>query len=301
MLAAALLVLFVPPEFNGHVMIVLGLALLVAAVRDLGKLANVHLRRRDRLATSDAYLLSRATSIPAAVWIVLFAAVVAGAWWFAWQPMAQVLRGTAATVRDTVGYPGIGWDHEPDTHTDDPGFSTKGAYVTGGEEFTRDTNYIEDRITRDGAPGRNGEPGWPVEPGRYRLIAARACPWANRTVIVRRLLGLEDVISLGQPGPTHDARSWTFDLDPGRQGSGPRHRTDPGRLLPPVPGLPPRHHRPGDRGRRQRAGGDQQLPADHAGLLHRVDRSTTGRARRTCTRSTCARKSTRSTSGSSPR
>lgn len=93
--------------------------------------------------------------------------------------------------------------------------STKGAYVTGGAEFNRDTNYIEDRITRDGRPGDNGEPGWPVEAGRYRLIAARACPWANRTVIVRRLLGLEDAISLGQPGPTHDARSWTFDLDPG--------------------------------------------------------------------------------------
>ncbi|GAC1449589.1 MAG: glutathione S-transferase C-terminal domain-containing protein [Pseudarthrobacter sp.] len=93
--------------------------------------------------------------------------------------------------------------------------STKGAYVTGGAEFNRDTNYIEDRITRDGRPGDNGEPGWPVEAGRYRLIAARACPWANRTVIVRRLLGLEDAISLGQPGPTHDVRSWTFDLDPG--------------------------------------------------------------------------------------
>jgi len=76
--------------FNGHVMIVLGLALLVAAVRDLGKLANVHLRHRDRLPTSDAYLLARATSIPAAVWIALFAVVVAGAWWFAWQPMAPV-------------------------------------------------------------------------------------------------------------------------------------------------------------------------------------------------------------------
>src|SRR5512141_2541285 len=101
------------------------------------------------------------------------------------------------------------------THTDNPGFSTKGAYVTGGAEFNRDTNYIEDRITRNGAPGANGEPGWPVEPGRYRLVAARACPWANRTVIVRRLLGLEDVISLGQPGPTHVARAWTFDLDPG--------------------------------------------------------------------------------------
>lgn len=94
-------------------------------------------------------------------------------------------------------------------------YSTRGSYVTGGAEFTRDTNYIEDRITRDGRPGDNGEPGWPVEAGRYRLVAARACPWANRTVIVRRLLGLEDAISLGQPGPTHDARSWTFDLDPG--------------------------------------------------------------------------------------
>jgi putative glutathione S-transferase len=84
----------------------------------------------------------------------------------------------------------------------------QGTYVEA-TEFRRDTNYIEDRITRD------GRDGWPVEPGRYRLVAARACPWANRTVIVRRLLGLESVISLGLPGPTHDARSWTFDLDPG--------------------------------------------------------------------------------------
>ncbi|CEA09175.1 Glutathionyl-hydroquinone reductase YqjG [Arthrobacter saudimassiliensis] len=86
--------------------------------------------------------------------------------------------------------------------------STRGSYVTGGTEYTRDTNYIETRITRD------GRDGYPVEAGRYRLIAARACPWANRTIIVRRLLGLEDAISLGTPGPTHDARSWTFDLDP---------------------------------------------------------------------------------------
>src|SRR5699024_10431583 len=54
-----------------------------------------------------------------------------------------------------------------------------------------------------------------VEAGRYRLIAARACPWANRTLISRRLHGLEDVLSVGLPGPTHDKRSWTFDLDPG--------------------------------------------------------------------------------------
>ncbi|GLY28682.1 glutathione S-transferase C-terminal domain-containing protein [Kineosporia sp. NBRC 101731] len=87
--------------------------------------------------------------------------------------------------------------------------STAGAYVTSGQEFTRDTNYITTRITRDGAEG------YPVEPGRYRLVVARACPWANRAIIVRRLLGLEDAISMGVCGPTHDARSWTFDLDEG--------------------------------------------------------------------------------------
>ena len=91
----------------------------------------------------------------------------------------------------------------------DEDFSTSGAYVTGGADFTRDTNYIETRVTRD------GRDGYPVEPGRYRLIAARACPWANRTIIVRRLLGLESAISMGLCGPTHDVRSWTFDLDPG--------------------------------------------------------------------------------------
>ncbi|ROP42941.1 glutathione S-transferase family protein [Pseudokineococcus lusitanus] len=95
------------------------------------------------------------------------------------------------------------------TTTTDGDTSTKGAYVTSGEEFTRDTAYIEDRITTD------GRHGWPVEPGRYRLVAARACPWAHRSIIVRRLLGLEGVISQGITGPTHDRRSWTFDLDEG--------------------------------------------------------------------------------------
>src|SRR4029077_12248589 len=83
-------------------------------------------------------------------------------------------------------------------------------YVAGGGEFNRDTNYISTRITADGSDG------YPVEPNRYRLIVARACPWANRTIIVRRLLGLEDVLSIGFCGPTHDERSWTFDLDPGQ-------------------------------------------------------------------------------------
>jgi putative glutathione S-transferase len=83
------------------------------------------------------------------------------------------------------------------------------AYVAEDGEFERDTDYITTRITAD------GRDGYPVAPGRYRLIVARACPWANRAIIVRRLLGLEPVLSIGFCGPTHDKRSWTFDLDPG--------------------------------------------------------------------------------------
>ena len=78
-------------------------------------------------------------------------------------------------------------------------------------EYVRDTRYLNARITAD------GRDGWPVEAGRYRLAVARACPWANRAIIARRLLGLEPVLSMAIAGPTHDERSWTFDLDPGQR------------------------------------------------------------------------------------
>src|SRR5919202_5519267 len=78
-----------------------------------------------------------------------------------------------------------------------------------GSNYRRDQRYITTRITAD------GRDGYPVEPGRYRLVVSRACPWANRAIIVRRLLGLEGVLSMAVAGPTHDERSWTFDLDPG--------------------------------------------------------------------------------------
>lgn len=98
-------------------------------------------------------------------------------------------------------------------------------YVEPGQSFERDMTYLPDRITAEPGVSRDAhahdkQPAqiqgdtWPVEPGRYRLIAAPACPWANRTLIVRELLGLQDVLGLGTPGPTHDADSWTFDLDP---------------------------------------------------------------------------------------
>src|SRR6476660_3298249 len=102
-------------------------------------------------------------------------------------------------------------------------------YSTKGKPFERDMSYLPDRILAGSEsadpldeqfPSGSKDsprdvPVWDAAPDRYRLVAARACPWAHRSIIVRSLLGLEDVISWGAPGPTHDARSWTFDLDPG--------------------------------------------------------------------------------------
>ena len=74
--------------------------------------------------------------------------------------------------------------------------------------FVRAPNHFAARITAD------GRAGWPVEPGRYRLVVSRACPWASRGLVVRRLLGLERAISVAVADPIQDARSWRFTLDP---------------------------------------------------------------------------------------
>ncbi|MQA12220.1 MAG: glutathione S-transferase family protein [Pseudonocardiaceae bacterium] len=76
-------------------------------------------------------------------------------------------------------------------------------------EWVRQANRFTDRITDDGSSG------WPVEPGRYRLVVSLACPWAHRSIIVRRLLGLQDAISLAVVDPIRDERGWRFTLDDG--------------------------------------------------------------------------------------
>lgn len=49
------------------------------------------------------------------------------------------------------------------------------------------------------------------EPGRYHLYVSLACPWASRTVIVRQLKGLEDVLPMTVVDPLRDERGWRFD------------------------------------------------------------------------------------------
>ncbi|MFE7271546.1 glutathione S-transferase family protein [Streptomyces sp. NPDC057623] len=79
----------------------------------------------------------------------------------------------------------------------------------GRKSFQRSKAHFADRITAD------GRDGWPVEAGRYRLVVSRACPWASRAVVSRRLLGLEDALPLAIADPLQDDRSWRFTLDPG--------------------------------------------------------------------------------------
>ena len=151
------------------------------------------------------------------------------------------------------------------------------------------------RITRD------GRDGYPVEAGRYRLIAARACPWANRTIIVRRLLGLEDAISMGLCGPTHDERSWTFDLDPGGVDPVLGYERLQQAYFARFPDYPRGITVPALVDVDDQAAGHQRLRADHPGLLDRVDRVPPRRARPTSIPSRCATRSTRWPSGSTPR
>ncbi len=74
-------------------------------------------------------------------------------------------------------------------------------------EFVRQPNRFTDRITSDGSSP------YPVEPGRYVLYVSLACPWAHRSVIVREVLGLQDVLALRVVDPLRDDRGWRFTLD----------------------------------------------------------------------------------------
>jgi putative glutathione S-transferase len=88
-------------------------------------------------------------------------------------------------------------------------------------EWKRQGNRFTGRISRDSTSppgeGPDDQNRWPVEPGRYRLVVSLACPWAHRAVIVRKLLGLEDAISLAVVDPLRDEKGWRFTLDPGEQ------------------------------------------------------------------------------------
>jgi glutathionyl-hydroquinone reductase len=88
-------------------------------------------------------------------------------------------------------------------------FERYGQYGQGrgfdkGQSFQRPVYQFQGRITADGSSGHR------AEPGRYHLYIAWGCPWAQRTAIVRKLLGLEDVVSLSYVDDERDGRGWAF-------------------------------------------------------------------------------------------
>ncbi|MFZ3580056.1 glutathione S-transferase family protein [Virgibacillus sp. DJP39] len=95
------------------------------------------------------------------------------------------------------------------TKTNENDTAKKPGEIEADGSFKRQTN----RFT---TPFGNNTGELPIEAGRYRLLWSAACPWAHRSVIVRKLLGLEDSISLGTASPLRPRIGrvdWEFSLD----------------------------------------------------------------------------------------
>lgn len=81
-------------------------------------------------------------------------------------------------------------------------------------EFKRQGDAFLGWVTED------GRSGFPAERGRYHLYVSWACPWAHRTIIMRKLKGLEEIVGMTVVDPIRDERGWAFR-------EGPGHTADP--------------------------------------------------------------------------
>ncbi len=84
-----------------------------------------------------------------------------------------------------------------------------------GGRFVRRASSFRNWVTPDGSAGPSGSGGFKAEPGRYHLYVSLACPWAHRTLIFRRLKGLEDMISLSVVHWHMADKGWTFEAGDG--------------------------------------------------------------------------------------
>ena len=98
-----------------------------------------------------------------------------------------------------------------DGHWHDQWYDTSS---TGGS-FVRSDAQFRNWVTPDGRAGPTGSDGFKAEAGRYHLYVSLACPWANRTLILRALKGLEDAISVSVVNPYMAENGWTFAPGPG--------------------------------------------------------------------------------------
>ena len=94
-------------------------------------------------------------------------------------------------------------------HTGSPSFASDSG------EFERKASAFRNYVTADGSPGPGGEGGFQAEPGRYHLYVSLACPWAHRTLIMRKRKGLEEMIGLSIVHWFMGDDGWMFAEGPG--------------------------------------------------------------------------------------
>lgn len=85
-------------------------------------------------------------------------------------------------------------------------------------QYVRATTAFRNWVTADGGAGPTGRGGFKAEAGRYHLYVGHCCPWAHRTIIMRRLKGLDGVISMSAVSPLILKSGWTFDRNEGSTG-----------------------------------------------------------------------------------
>jgi putative glutathione S-transferase len=108
--------------------------------------------------------------------------------------------------------------------------------AASGGRFVRAQSAFRNWVTPDGRPGPSGEGGFPAEQGRYHLYVSLACPWAHRTLILRRLKKLDDIVPISVVSPHMGSAGWTFDQSEGSTGdavNGARTLADVYRLAEP--------------------------------------------------------------------
>ncbi|RRV67251.1 glutathione S-transferase family protein [Stutzerimonas stutzeri] len=91
-------------------------------------------------------------------------------------------------------------------------------YASRDGKFEREQAKRRHWVTPDGAPGPDGQGGFKAEAGRYHLYVSLACPWAHRTLIYRKLKGLEPLIDVSVVSWLMAEHGWTFDKSTGSSG-----------------------------------------------------------------------------------
>lgn len=91
---------------------------------------------------------------------------------------------------------------------------------SSGGRFERQASTFRNWVTEDGAAGPSGEGGFKAQAGRYLLYVSLACPWAHRTLIVRKLKGLDNLIDVRVVDPRMGSEGWVFGDFPGASSAG---------------------------------------------------------------------------------